>query len=547
MFSRRRSKLRFVLAPALQISHPSRLRGQHELSTIHDEQWKTECIHRLQQDRFAEECLERVISKQQGRIDKMQKIAHCGYNVKEILVRNCQAPDTAEDVLARRYWSLEILNAMQRRKGIQVWSQATTPEISISLEEALGAFDMFVLETREGDISDISARLDQLAAQLRVESPNIEEMSIRQRALEIARFVRRQGLVGVRSEEDYHVLRNRFIGIALFDDEHQALPLISVAIYCCVAQRLGVNAQPCSIPFHVYAIVTPGKGYNLDGKEMDSESQEDRMFMDPFRQDEEVAEDALKRLLNSICAPTSTHEDFLGASSVVKVIFRNARNIANAVQSGETNDPPRRSALSSWNTGLPDMDGSFYGALWSMIIFDPDNRRNYLHHIVQFFQEGFTVDVDLIENTIFPMFNASPERDAILSLIEEVRGRDRAARPITRRTPDTINVKYRVGQKFEHRRYHYEGVIIGWDDRCRASEAWMRQMNIDGLNQGRHQSFYNVLVADKSNRYVAEENINISTHEPSEAMMRLAGKYFKRWDQQTGAFISNIRDEYPDD
>ncbi|KAL9091326.1 MAG: hypothetical protein Q9165_004960 [Trypethelium subeluteriae] len=477
----------------------------------------------------------------------MQKIVHCGYNAKEILIRNCEAPDTAEDVLARRYWSLEILNAMQRRKGIRVWSQAARQESSVSMVEALGAFDMFVLETREGDISDIFARLDQLAAQLRVESPNIEEMSTRHKAVEIARFVRRQGLAGIRNEEDYHVLRNRFIGIALFDDEHQALPLISVAIYCCIAQRLGVNAQPCSIPFHVYSTVTPERGYSLDGREMEFESQEERMFMDPFRQDEEISEDSLKRLLTSMGVLAPTHGDFLGASSVTKMVFRNARNIANAVQSGETMDPPRRSALSSWNTGLPDMDGSFYGALWSMILLDPDNRRNYLHHIVQFFQEGFIIDVDLIENTIFPMFSTTPESEAIMNLIQDVRSRDRAARPITRRTPDTSNVKYRVGQKFEHRRYHYEGVIIGWDDRCRASEAWMRQMDIDRLSQGRHQSFYNVLVADKSNRYVAEENISISTHEPSEAMMRLAGKYFKRWDQQTGAFISNIRDEYPDD
>jgi F-box protein 21 len=30
-------------------------------------------------------------------------------------------------------------------------------------------------------------------------------------------------------------------------------------------------------------------------------------------------------------------------------------------------------------------------------------------------------------------------------------------------------------------------------------------------------------------------------------LMSLAGRFFKRWDQENRVFISNIRDEYPDD
>lgn len=53
--------------------------------------------------------------------------------------------------------------------------------------------------------------------------------------------------------------------------------------------------------------------------------------------------------------------------------------------------------------------------------------------------------------------------------------------------------------------------------------------------------------ADKSARYVAEENIAVTTAKPSRAMVLLAGRYFKRWDHKTGKFISNVREEYPDD
>lgn len=55
---------------------------------------------------------------------------------------------------------------------------------------------------------------------------------------------------------------------------------------------------------------------------------------------------------------------------------------------------------------------------------------------------------------------------------------------------------------------------------------------------------------DKSVRYVAEENIEICELEASEvpdAFFSFAGKFFKRWDIETRRFVSNIRDEYPDD
>lgn len=111
----------------------------------------------------------------------------------------------------------------------------------------------------------------------------------------------------------------------------------------------------------------------------------------------------------------------------------------------------------------------------------------------------------------------------------------------------TENVRYRVGQVFYHRRYQYYAIIVGWDAKCAASEQWIDQMRVDSLPQGREQSFYHVLVEDKSVRYVAEENINIVEQEPLSRLLLIAGQYFKRWDDSSKRFVSNIRDEYPDD
>jgi F-box protein 21 len=48
---------------------------------------------------------------------------------------------------------------------------------------------------------------------------------------------------------------------------------------------------------------------------------------------------------------------------------------------------------------------------------------------------------------------------------------------------------------------------------------------------------------------VAEENIRPVSEDtmPSEAMLALAGRHFKRWDADAHVFVSNVRDEYPDD
>lgn len=54
-------------------------------------------------------------------------------------------------------------------------------------------------------------------------------------------------------------------------------------------------------------------------------------------------------------------------------------------------------------------------------------------------------------------------------------------------------------------------------------------------------------VEDGSPRYVAEDNIQLVDSEPSPQLMALAGQYFKCWDEVEKAFVSNIRDEYPND
>ena len=123
-----------------------------------------------------------------------------------------------------------------------------------------------------------------------------------------------------------------------------------------------------------------------------------------------------------------------------------------------------------------------------------------------------------------------------------------ATKALKVRDPEVSSkVRYKVGQVFHHKRYQYNAVIIGWDKECAESDQWMAQMRVHELPRGRYQSFYNALVEDGGPRYVAEENIQIIEQESIPALLELAGQYFKRWDHTSKTFISNIRDEYPDD
>jgi len=171
-----------------------------------------------------------------------------------------------------------------------------------------------------------------------------------------------------------------------------------------------------------------------------------------------------------------------------------------------------------------------------------------LPFLCEYFQNHCPWDAALIQQHITPLFHDYPEYDQLLEILEYARTRDRARPPPIRRSGEAgSNVKYRIGQVFKHKRYGYEGVIVKWDTSCDATDTWINQMGVDNLDGGRYQCFYTILVDDKSSRYVAEENIDPVDDKPSAALMSIAGRYFRRWDPEMKRFISNIKDEYPDD
>jgi len=222
----------------------------------------------------------------------------------------------------------------------------------------------------------------------------------------------------------------------------------------------------------------------------------------------------------------------------------------NSVQ--EARDRQRGIAQSSL---VPDVEAAWYSMLWSMMILgDGHNaasavqrRKQCLPYLIEHHQSHFPEDLGLIEKVVLPMFEGEREHHIIMHLITTARKADDNKKAPSPRDGLTSHVKYKIGQQFEHQRYGYKGFIIGWDMQCTAEDRWIHQMRVDDLPKGRQQPFYNVVAEDKSVRYVAQENIVALPEMPTRELTELAGRYFKRWDNEEKTFVSNIREEYPHD
>jgi len=465
--------------------------------------WKRLFLDRKAAHKNLSKKLDDVLSTQYKRIEKIEDIVDAGIDAKEPLLEQYHCPDDIEDVLARRFYSEAILSSIYRKQAIEIWRRVQHNE-DVSLEEGLAGFDLFIIGTRDGDVDDISEMLDRLAAQAREENPELEALTPREQALAIVRFVRKHDLTGIRSMDDYHNIKHTFLGIALQDPEHQSLPLISVAIFCCIAQRLGINAHPCGFPLHVYGVILPPGSKTLDGDTVVSDPEEstDLMYVDPFRSDFEVPPQNLVSMLRHMGMSSDHFHEFLGPASVKEMILRTARNLTTAI---DTQDQ---------SIQFPDTEDAFYAMVWALILMTSASgpatahlnfrRRQFIPHLNRQFEAHFPWDTSLIEQYILPMsLNVDAEGQQLLTTVESIRGRDSQRMQHPRQGPVSSDSglssefaqdpRYFVGQMLQHKRYGYEGLIIGWDRKCEMSEEWITQMGVNRLSQGRKQSFYHVM------------------------------------------------------
>ena len=339
----------------------------------------------------------------------------------------------------------------------------------------------------------MTTRLDGIARQFRSAYPQSMDQPPQQIAVGLAEFLRQQNLTGISGESHYHDLQNNFIAIALKEISHPSLPLISVVIYCCVAQRLGIDAQPCGFPFHVLAVINLSRGRTLDGRHTEPSTLSETMYMDPFRSSKEVYVNYLRAQLSNLGLSPSEFPGLLGASSTAEIVRRSAKNIITSLQA----------IHHDYRAGhpFPDVDGAFYAAVWAVLLLPEGStttpgaqRANFLSHITELIERYFLTDTWLIENYILPLIDDPIQHDQLRDTIRVIRTTDHMPKYVKGRTSDSLrNVQYKVGQIFHHKRYHYKAVITGWDVECVATDDWMAHMGVHDLPRGKYQGFYHVL------------------------------------------------------
>jgi len=445
-------------------------------------------VDRIKRDGQNMGIFESLLKTQQGRLAKIEEIAQSGYEAKEMLQGYMKTSDEAEDVLARRYWAEATLGLLNRTESLKIWNrlgtenevaQLSPAERSPDLEESLGAFDLFVLGTKSGNPDEIGKAMDDIAAEIKLSIPDFDALNVEQKSVFIVRTLRERGVVGNANEAEYHAMQNNFLSNALLGHDKSSLPLQSTAIFVSVAKRLGLAANACNFPTHIYSMVAT--------------QEPDAIYLDPWRHDRVVNTDILHTQLQAVGIPTNAHDQYLAPALPRDIVLRTGRNIMRSWEE------QRRGALTA-NADV-DYDLAFYSFLWSVLLVggneNPETnihrRRSYLPYLLESFQTSFPEDAGLVEHYISRMFEHHPNRDDFFKLTTEMRTGDRNARPIMRRDSKARGVRYRVGQVFQHKRYGYVGVIVGWDTKCAAGEPWIAQMSVDALPNGRGQSFYNIL------------------------------------------------------
>ncbi|KAJ5633032.1 hypothetical protein N7490_009371 [Penicillium lividum] len=522
--------------------------------------WKALFILRFNIDRSVCQLLDSILASQTGRIDKFRAVIDFGFDAQDTLIHHSRV-EYGEDHLARRYYARALLTCLHRSIAVPEWAKLRRGE-AVTLERALAAFDLFIPESGFGDLDqvgplpdlhptsadDLQVRgiLDDIVARLAISHPDIAGIQPREKALLLASWLQHEGLTGIEPGRPYHSLEHNFLGLALTSPGHNSLPLISAVIYCYAAQQLGMDARPCGFPFHVHVIISPPPGFDMNGNVLVDEDPGAPMYLDPFRGARETPVSDLRDQLMFLGATEADQAEFLGGSLPSQVVLRCSKNILNSIHSTSH-------TLDTATTSI-DVVSAKYAALWASMLLSGDSQPMDLRHqlpwLMELFATDFPSDIFLVEQHIVPLFDGLFEHEHILESLHVMRAVDEIPKQVRRRSNESKNIRYKVGQVFQHRRYHYRAIITGWDSECGAGEQWMRRMGIDRLQAGRHQSFYHVLVEDRSVRYVAEENIELILSqliELPQSLTTIAGKHFKRWDENACAFISNMQDEYPDD
>ncbi|KAK1978381.1 F-box domain-containing protein [Colletotrichum cereale] len=503
--------------------------------------WKRLFLFRKRRNAKVANLFNGILATKHGRVKKFEEICILGDDAKDFLLIQTQTPDTADDVLARRYFSNAILASIRRGAAVRIWDDLRNEEaleawrpdqvpkvVPGRLERALAAFDMFVIQDDVGDVNDVSRVLDSLAVQFRNNHSDFDSLCVREQSLALNRWLRSNNLTGmIDPETNYRNLRNCLIGHALRDEAHQSLPMVSAAIFCCIGERLGLNAHCCALPGHVLAMVFANRETTLDGSRVTDPSRPiERMYLDPYGGDAEFNKETLRHFVAQV-GWHSLDVDTMAPAAVSTMIGRLAHNIRHTNLFLTSQDVSIES-LAGLGTGtaLQNLELSVYAAAWATTLLDPGAFVDVTSHFALRFNSLRFDDAWLVEKIYIArpqphadVFLAAPNPEYILRLIRRADDQE----PMLRE-PQT-NMEFKTGNVVRHSRYGFVGVVINGEVPPQGSVLYYRLLTPPSM-QGTFS-----LVKASSLELVRD------AEEAQAAMFSDTGLFFKRFDRESCSFI----------
>ncbi|KAG9119813.1 hypothetical protein FRC07_004968 [Ceratobasidium sp. 392] len=431
-----------------------------------------------------------------------------------------EEPDTRElksDWIQRRWWAKQLLGTISRTDAVNTMARIflnDQPD-SRSLENARNFEDgLKALSGLMGvNTSEISHNYDNLATECGRQlvedgicvDPTKPEFDLKTFSSGVCRWMVGQGFRKAAGDGQYYDLMNHFPH-KFMTTNRRALPMSLVCTFVAIVTRLGFLSAPVGFPGHVHAwIALPS--YHLPEfvpfepeTDWEDETPTQRLHVDVFNSDVEpfLSSDSMRGTLNNLQVPRDQQPMLMRPSAASEMVLRAANNILHSVT--------RIQHLPGSHIQAETRGAALYASAMTFLVARPQaaDATRFIAGVISVVKEQFPLDADtVLERLSSLIFNQEPARAVGIHL--------RNALGMLRSAPVNVNKRTKerwwVGMMFRHARYNYVGVILGWDAECAASEEWMREAGVDELPRGRKQPFYNVLAADGSFRYVAEENV----------------------------------------
>ncbi|XP_069475310.1 F-box only protein 21 [Ambystoma mexicanum] len=385
----------------------------------------------------------------------------------------------------------------------------------------------------ESVLSQINDILDKVKKVLRVKNSRhpclfaatgmaltITDVELQKQVLEAINCVLYVQLKYKGNELEYYNPLNSYIHQVII--RKTGIPISLSVLYLTLAEQLGVRLHPVNFPNHFLLRWCQGADGSSDIFEY--------VYIDAFGKGKQLSVKECEYLINH-----HVTEEFYSAVSTQEVLQRMVGNLLNLGkrESSDQSYQLLRDSLDLYLAMFPD--NVQYLMLQARLYFHlgiwPEKVLDILQHIQALDPSQHGAVGYLVQHTL-----------------EHIERRKQDLGPEIKHRSDEkhCSVCFSVGLIMKHKRYAYNCVIYGWDPTCTMGAEWIRNMGVHNLPNGPNQPFYNVLVADGSCRYAAQENLeyNVEVQEIPHLEM---GRYFSEFSGTYYLANDELQVRYPED